>query len=591
MTVGSDLMRLAREVDLEAVKAYLSAHDWKIDVSAQGKLLRMEAPAGVGGEGVFAMVPSSPDLEDYPIRVSELAMLVGSIENRPGEDVLRDMAASASAGPLPAVPESPFHLRGYIGPQHAGAWRAMKWHDDIIQSALRDFEHNPPEYVLVRAPALSGKTTFAMQFMARLARVRPDFLTVYLPLGGANASLATFLQGVRDAVASRLREWLASAAMPPQELLELRSVIDSWAALCPDNLSDLLRTLLWHVPENFRRVIVVVDDADLLPAGQRDLVAEDLRSLHAARSIGPLGKFSVLVLARSLQRYPHVVSPLANVVVEYRLNDFSLEDAQAFLDRCGSILGRLRFNPDAVRYVYHKAGGQAIATQRVCAAAARKKTPGGAVEMADIHAGVCECFEQGGGFVDRVLDLEELTVGARTVLDQMLREGSVPPLAFDPAVAQLMDLGLAKVGGHNRCVCRSPLVHELLVKRYFIPQVSPSLTSSEARLLALPQVLPLLCNSDLFDRVREAVKSNAWDIETGEAEREVTRILLEKAPDLDAEEIRYWLRRYYDDIATAEVDREKIMQVVAKVFVNWSLSEVLEEYEKSERLDKYLRET
>lgn len=558
MTIGPDLIRLAREVDLEALKAYLAAHEWKIDVSAQGKLLRMEAPAGVGGEGVFAMVPSSPDLEDYPIRVSELAMLVGSIENRPGEDVLREMAAL----------ESPFHLRGYIGPQHATAWNAMRWHEDIIQGVLRDFEHNPPEYVLVRAPALGGKTTFAMQFMARLAQVRPEFLTVYLPLGGANASYSSFLQGVRDALAGRLREWLDSVGMPPEELQELRSAIDSWAALRPDNLAELLHTVLWHVPENFQRVVLLIDDGERLPAGQRELVAEDLRSIHAARSFGPLSRFSVLVLARSLLRYPHVVSPLANVVVEYQLSDFTLEDAQAFLDRCGSMLGGLRFDPDAVRYAYHKAGGQAIAIQLVCAAAARRKTPGGTVEMADILKGICECFERGGGFVERVLDLRELSVEARTVLNQMLRENSVLPLTFDPAVAQLMDFGIAKVGGNHRCVCRSPLMRELLAKRYFIAQAIPSLTPSEALLLALPQVLPLLCNDPLLDTLGTMHLHAVGFGAGGESECKAMTVIEAACSEIDLQGIQYWTRKYYGDVE-ALPSREDVLRAVTKAYLHW----------------------
>jgi hypothetical protein len=154
-----------------------------------------------------------------------------------------------------------------------------------------------------------------------------------------------------------------------------------------------------------------------------------------------------------------------------------------------------------------------------------------------------------------------------------------------------MDFGLAKVGGQHQCVCRSPLVRELLVKRYFIPQVTPGLTSTEARLLTVPQVLGAVCNSRLFDLVRDAMKSEAWEFEGGKAEREATRTLLEAKPDLvDVKEIRYWLRLYYDDIDTAQVDQEGIMRAVAKVLVSWSVAEVLEEYEERERL-KYLRET
>ena len=65
-----------------------------------------------------------------------------------------------------AATESPFYLRGYIDPQYTAAWSVMKWHDAVLSNVLRDLDRDPPEYILVRAPALSGKTTFAMQFIS-----------------------------------------------------------------------------------------------------------------------------------------------------------------------------------------------------------------------------------------------------------------------------------------------------------------------------------------------------------------------------------------------------------------------------------------
>ena len=66
-----------------------------------------------------------------------------------------------------AATESPFYLRGYIDPQYTAAWSVMKWHDAVLSNVLRDLDRDPPEYILVRAPALSGKTTFAMQLIER----------------------------------------------------------------------------------------------------------------------------------------------------------------------------------------------------------------------------------------------------------------------------------------------------------------------------------------------------------------------------------------------------------------------------------------
>jgi hypothetical protein len=95
--------------------------------------------------------------------------------------------------------ESPFHLRGYIGPQHTVAWSVMKWNDDVLSNVLRDLDRDPPEYILVRAPALGGKTTFAMQLMERATSERPDIFVVYLPLGAMTTSWPIFLQQIHQA--------------------------------------------------------------------------------------------------------------------------------------------------------------------------------------------------------------------------------------------------------------------------------------------------------------------------------------------------------------------------------------------------------
>lgn len=94
--------------------------------------------------------------------------------------------------------EPPFHLRGFIGPQNTGGWRAMKWHEDTLTAVFRDLDREPPEYILVRAPALGGKTTFAMQFMDRGAASRSDFFFAYLPLGSSARLPSAGAQFVRD---------------------------------------------------------------------------------------------------------------------------------------------------------------------------------------------------------------------------------------------------------------------------------------------------------------------------------------------------------------------------------------------------------
>ena len=57
--------------------------------------------------------------------------------------------------------ESPFHHRGHISPKHEAAWRAMHWHEPILERIITDLQTNPPEYVSVMAPLQGGKTTWA----------------------------------------------------------------------------------------------------------------------------------------------------------------------------------------------------------------------------------------------------------------------------------------------------------------------------------------------------------------------------------------------------------------------------------------------
>ena len=76
--------------------------------------------------------------------------------------------------PLSAPFESPFHVRGHITPKDEAAWKAMKWQESLLAAVLQDLDREPPPYIFVRGSAMSGKTTFAMQFRARVAAHHPD---------------------------------------------------------------------------------------------------------------------------------------------------------------------------------------------------------------------------------------------------------------------------------------------------------------------------------------------------------------------------------------------------------------------------------
>jgi hypothetical protein len=463
--------------------------------------------------------------------------------------------------------DSPFHLRGYIGPQHKEAWAAMKRHDDILASVVRDLDYNPPEYVLVRAPAFGGKTTFALQLVHGLAESRPDILMVYVPVGGTNASLAGFLGAVRDGLKSRLTEWLNANGAIEQKYPGLRDELSSWEKIRASSLSQLLDKVLFEVPDEFARIVFVADDCDALPPELRESIAEELRSIYVGRQYGSLSRFSVVLLARSLLHYPSAVSPLADIVREYSLGDFSLEDTELFLSRCGALLDGLTFDPDAVRYLHRKTGGQAVAIQRVCSIATRNKANASIVETSDILDGICDCFETRGGFVERILDIESLSDEAKGTLNHLLRGNIVLPFEFDPAVGQLMDLGIAKITNQKRCTCRSPLVLELLVYRYLTAQDRPRLNSNESCLLDLPQVKPLLCDDLLFDEICSLHPSNHAGFTSGEPEACVKELIHRRHPEIDVAAIQHCARRYFDDPQAPVL--EDVLRVVAKVYLHW----------------------
>jgi len=200
-----------------------------------------------------------------------------------------------------------------------------------------------------------------------------------------------------------------------------------------------------------------------LPRELQESITEELRSIYVGRQYGSLSRFSVILLARSLLNYPSAVSPLADIVREYSLGDFTLEDTNRFLDRCGTFLSGLTFTTEAVRYLHCKTGGQAVAIQRICSTATQNKADSSIVNQADILDGICDCFQTIGGFVDGALDLHSLSVESKETLDRLLRGNIILPFEFDPAVGQLTGLGIAKISDKKGCTFRSPLIQELLV--------------------------------------------------------------------------------------------------------------------------------
>ena len=174
--------------------------------------------------------------------------------------------------------------------------------------------------------------------------------------------------------------------------------------------------------------------------------------------------------------------------------------------------------------------------------------------------------------VNRLLDVGRLTGEARSKLIAVLQEHPVPAFEFEPAIAELVDLGTVKPGANNRCVCRSPLVRELLVYRYFRREELPNLTPEEQYLLEVPCVFAMAASERLFskvsDRIRHAGKMGF--ALGGSPEKEAVAALRESGYPLDLREIQYWHRRYYSDLGVKEIELEDVFRLVAKIFLAWS---------------------
>jgi hypothetical protein len=470
--------------------------------------------------------------------------------------------------------ENPFHLRGCIGPPHSGGWRAMKWHEETLQAVFRDLDREPPEYVLVRAPALGGKTTFAKQFIDRVDSDHRDIFVVYLPLGGAIATLQDFLTQVRKTFVDRggwLLDLIVENGDSTDSFRELEEAITAWNALECGDLEELLCGLLRKLPERFSRVVLILDDIDRMPEELRLRLGEALRTIHAYRPTSILRRFTVLLTARSLLRGPLAVSPLANVVKPYRLGDFTRDDLDAFLQRSEGVSG-FRFAPEIVDYLYNKTSGQAVMLQRILRTATENRPASTVIHLPDIFESVCQCFVTGGGVVERLLDVTKLSTEAKSKLIEVIEELPVLGFEFNPAVADLIDMGIVRQGANQRLICRSPLIRELYIAR-FLPHLDlPSLQQVDEFLLNLPCVLAMVKSKKHIDMVDKCIRGAKTTGYAAHATPEtlVVEFLSESGHPLDLREVQYCFRRYYGDLLPRKIEMNDILRTVAKVLVAWS---------------------
>jgi len=473
--------------------------------------------------------------------------------------------------PPPVSLESPFHVRGHITQNDAAAWKAMKWHDSLLSAVLQDLEREPPPYTLLRGPAMSGKTTFAMQFRARIAADHPEIFAVYVPLGATVTSLPHLLHQIHQAFVERVGELLDSSLVQDTTLV-FSEALTHWGTLDLDDLHITLRELVQWLPEQYRRVVLILDDFDRMPDGIRLAAAETLRTIFADQSSGPLKGFSVLLLGQSLLRGPQAVSPLANVVKIYRLGDFSRDDFKAFVERSGDALGGAVYHEDALDYLFHKANGQIVMLQRLLKTATAGSQSAIEIEIADAYRSVVDCFEQGGGVVDHMVDVAALSEGARRALDEVLRGTPLPCWESEPGIAELVDLGLVIPGPTHLCICRSPLIQELLVTRYHLELGTFDLSQQEYTIASIPPIAVAVVTDSLLYGVESRLAAIAKDM-LGQGADLLTQaigVLIASNYVLNLDEVQFYYDRYFGVLFPAKIGPEDVFRAIAKIHMAWS---------------------
>ncbi len=78
-------------VTADNIKQYLTKNGWKLAPFKRPELLVFEGPMTDDGEPILQILPSSEQASDFALRAQELISALGVIEDRPGEDVLRDI--------------------------------------------------------------------------------------------------------------------------------------------------------------------------------------------------------------------------------------------------------------------------------------------------------------------------------------------------------------------------------------------------------------------------------------------------------------------------------------------------------------------
>jgi hypothetical protein len=103
-------------VRVAALQSYLLGRGWKARPYPGPELLVFEGPLDDDGEPIIQVVPSSEQMLDFRLRVTELIEALSVLEDRPAQEILADVLregpghpGSGGALPSPGTVPAPTH--------------------------------------------------------------------------------------------------------------------------------------------------------------------------------------------------------------------------------------------------------------------------------------------------------------------------------------------------------------------------------------------------------------------------------------------------------------------------------------------------
>jgi hypothetical protein len=173
-----------------------------------------------------------------------------------------------------------------------------------------------------------------------------------------------------------------------------------------------------------------------------------------------------------------------------------------------------------------------------------------------------------------------LSVSAARSLAELLQMRSILPFEATASIKQLLARGLATRGGDNRCIMRSPLIRQLLLCGYGMPQDLPPLTDVEEQVLELPQAKALILNDALYATVRDELAENRSERHVRQCEEVLHDLYKKDDLSLDLTGLQYFCQRYCKPPLAQSPSKEFVLHLTAKIFAKW-----LEEQEEEGKDD------